>query len=87
MMQREATVSSETMMAAADMTSINAAISSAVSQLENISSLKGEQRTTLKAFLDGKDVFALLPTDFGKSLIYQLVLLVIWFVDLIGRKQ
>ncbi len=51
------------------------------------SSLKEEQRTALKAFLDRKDVFALLPTGFGKSLIYQLAPQVIWFVNLIGRSQ
>ncbi len=41
---------------------------------------------TLKAFLERKDVFALLRTDFRKSLIYQLASLFIWF-DLIGRSQ
>ncbi len=40
---------------------------------------------TLKAFLDGKYVFASLPTDFGKSSIYQLAPLVIWFVVLTGQ--
>ena len=34
-------------------------------------SLKMEQRTALESFLERKDVFALLPTGFGKSLIYQ----------------
>lgn len=31
--------------------------------------IKKEQRTGLEAFLTGKDVFTLLPFDFGKSLI------------------
>src|SRR4029434_384290 len=34
--------------------------------------LNKEQRNTIKAFVDRKDVFAVLPTGFGKSLIYQL---------------
>ena len=34
--------------------------------------LKTEQRAVLDAFIEKKDVFALLPTGFGKSLIYQL---------------
>ena len=51
------------------------AIASVISELESISSLKEEQRTALKAFLDEKDVFALLPTGFGKSLIDR------WFIQ------
>ncbi len=49
----------------------------------SISLLKEEQRTSLKAFLDDKDVFDLLPSDFGQHLIYQLTAMVVWFVDLI----
>ena len=30
-----------------------------------------EEEEALKSLLDGKDVFAVLPTGFGKSLIYQ----------------
>ena len=33
--------------------------------------LKEKQEEALKNLLDGKDVFAVLPTGFGKSLIYQ----------------
>ena len=33
--------------------------------------LKDKQEEALKSLLDGKDVFAVLPTGFGKSLIYQ----------------
>ena len=47
--------------------------------LEDIDSafiLKEEQRNAIKAFVDRKDVFAFLPTGSGKSLIYQLALMV-----------
>ena len=45
------------------------------SVLEDIDSafiLKEEQRNVIKAFVDRKDVFAVLPMGSGKSLIYQL---------------
>jgi ATP-dependent DNA helicase RecQ len=35
-----------------------------------------EQKMALKAFLCKKDVFAVLPTGYGKSLIYQFAPLV-----------
>ena len=38
--------------------------------------LKEEQKTALESFLCKKDVFAVLPTGYGKSLIYQLAPLV-----------
>lgn len=57
-----------------------AAVASVISELESLSSLKEEQITTLKAFLDGKDIFSLFPTGFGKTLIYN----VRQFVDLIS---
>ena len=41
---------------------IDAAISSVLSNLANIFSLKEHQRTALKDFVGGNDVFALLPT-------------------------
>ncbi|XP_078607414.1 recQ-like DNA helicase BLM [Branchiostoma floridae x Branchiostoma japonicum] len=55
---------------------VNDAIASVLGELPGISSLKNEQTEVLKAFLDGKDVLALLPTGFGKSLIYQIAPLV-----------
>ena len=64
-------------MAAPEEVSLDTEIASVISELESISSSKEEQRTTLKAFLHGKDVFSLLPTSFCKSLIYGLVLLVV----------
>ncbi|XP_019624894.1 PREDICTED: ATP-dependent DNA helicase Q-like SIM isoform X1 [Branchiostoma belcheri] len=55
---------------------IDRAITSVLASLDGISELKCEQEKALKAFLSGEDVLALLPTGFGKSLIYQLVPLV-----------
>ena len=40
--------------------------------LELSFSLRKEQRTALKSFLKKEDVFRILPTGYGKSLIYQL---------------
>jgi len=42
-------------MVAPDKVSVDAAVSSILLELERISSMKEEQRTTLKAFLHGKD--------------------------------
>ena len=53
-------------------TKMEAAIVSAVNELEHILSLKDEQTIALKAFLEKKDVFAVLPTGYGKSVIFQL---------------
>ncbi len=44
-------------MAPSDMVSIDPAILPVLSDLRSIYSLKEEPKTTLKAFLDGKDVF------------------------------
>ncbi len=60
-----------TMVAVPEQVNIDTAIISVLSELENISSLKEKQRTTLKAFLDGEDVLALLPTDFGENLMVK----------------
>src|SRR4029434_1564383 len=60
------------------------------SVLEDIDStfiLKEEQRNAIKAFVDRKDVFAVLPTGSGKSLMYQLApwsTLWSYYVALIG---
>lgn len=48
---------------------MDAAVASVLSELGGIFILKGEQRTALKAFLNGKDVFASLPTGFSKSFV------------------
>ena len=57
--------------------------SSPFRQLSSAFILKEEQRNVIKAFINRKDVFALLPTGSGKSLIYQLAL-VTYYVVLIG---
>ncbi|KAK7912488.1 hypothetical protein WMY93_012699 [Mugilogobius chulae] len=51
-----------------------AALSAVLNEVDMI--LKKPQETALKAFLLGNDVSAVLPTGFGKSLIYQLAPLV-----------
>ena len=52
------------------------AIRSVVATLPNIQKLKPEQEQSLRSFIGGQDVVALLPTGFGKSLIFQLAPLV-----------
>uniref|UniRef100_A0A8C6WUB5 DNA 3'-5' helicase n=1 Tax=Neogobius melanostomus TaxID=47308 RepID=A0A8C6WUB5_9GOBI len=54
----------------------NSAVNSVLNDQNHIKSLKPQQLTALEAFLSKEDVFALLPTGFGKSLIYQLAPLV-----------
>ena len=56
--------------------SMDVARASVVDGLNNISSLKEGQTIALKAFIEKEDVFAVLLTGFGKSLIYQLAPLV-----------
>ncbi|ROK23451.1 ATP-dependent DNA helicase Q-like 3 [Anabarilius grahami] len=51
---------------------VDSAIASVIEDIDSAFILKEEQRTAIKAFVDGKDVFAVLPTGFGKSLIYRL---------------
>lgn len=48
---------------------VDAAVASIVSEMENIFHLKVEQRTAVTAFFSGEDVFDLLSTGFGRSLI------------------
>ena len=48
------------------------AIRSVVGSLPEIDQLKPEQERALQSFVGGRDVVALLPTGFGKSLIFQL---------------
>ncbi len=38
--------------------------------LENVDQLKPEQKASIKAVFDGRDVFIWLPTGFGKSICY-----------------
>ncbi|ROL46830.1 hypothetical protein DPX16_1057 [Anabarilius grahami] len=48
---------------------VDSAIASVIEDIGSALILKEEQRTAIKAFVDGKDVFAVLPTGFGKTLI------------------
>ena len=60
------------MTAAGELRCLDSAITSVIKEIDSAFILKDEQRTAIKAFVDRKDVFAVLPTGFGKSLIYQL---------------
>ena len=46
-----------------------------IESFTNIRYLKPEQKLAVECLLKGKDVLAILPTGFGKSLIYQLYVL------------
>ena len=52
------------------------ALAATMNELDLAFYLKEEQKTALESFLCKKDVFAVLPTGYGKSLIYQLAPLV-----------
>ena len=60
------------MPAAGELRCVDAAIESVLGDIDSALILKEEQRNAIKAFVDRKYVFAILPTGFGKSLIYQL---------------
>ena len=47
----------------------NAAVAAVLDEFKGKFSLKIQQRAALEAFVAGKDVFAMLSTGFGKSLI------------------
>ncbi len=55
---------------------VNTTINAVIEKIDSITTIKQEQEHVLTEFLRGKDVFAVLPTEFGKSLIYQLAPLV-----------
>ena len=55
---------------------IKTAISAVIAEKDLIITMKDEQEYALTEFLSGEDVLAVLPTGFGKSLIYQLAPLV-----------
>ena len=52
------------------------ALAATMNELDLAFYLKEEQKTALESFLCKKDVFAVLPTGYGKSIIYQLAPLV-----------
>ena len=51
-----------------------AALSNSIQHFRHISGLKREQKLCLKTVAQKRDVVGILPTDFGKSLIFQLLL-------------
>ena len=55
---------------------VKTAIREVITEIDSITAIKPEQEFALVEFLGGKDVLAVLPTGFGKSLIHQLALLV-----------
>ena len=48
---------------------VKTAIREVLNEIPSITELQQEQESALVEFLEGKDVFAVLPTGFGKSLI------------------
>ncbi|XP_076146136.1 putative ATP-dependent DNA helicase Q1 [Alosa pseudoharengus] len=64
------------MAAAGELRCVDSAIRSVLEDIDSKLILKEEQRNAIKAFVEKKDVFGVLPTGFGKSLIYQLAPLV-----------
>ena len=48
--------------------------------------LKPEQETAINNFLNGRDVMAILPTGFGKSMIYTVLACVAWRFLLLSNK-
>ena len=50
-----------------------AALSNSMQHFRHISGLKREQKLCLKAVAQKRDVFGILPTGFGKCLIFQLL--------------
>ena len=55
------------MPAAGDLRCVDSAIESVLEYIDSALILKEEQRNAIKAFVDGKYVFAVLPTGFCKS--------------------
>ena len=60
------------MATAGELRCVDSAIKSVLEDIDSALILKEEQRNAIMAFVDRKDVFAVLPTGSGKSLIHQL---------------
>ena len=63
------------------MLELDEGIQTVVATLANIEELKPEQEECVILLVKGKDIVALLPTGFGKSLIYQLALFVTKYIN------
>lgn len=75
-----ATVVSKLTMTDSEVVSVDAAVASVTSELESYLLLKEEQRTTLKALLNEKEVFTPILTGSGKSPTMAYISL-IWTVE------
>ena len=71
-------------MATATETNIDAAIDAVLSRFKVKIALKSEQHLALKAFIQKRDVFCVLPTGFGKSLSNHVRCRRIFGYDVIG---
>ena len=58
---------STNMAVAGELRCVDSAIESVLEYIDSAFILKDEQINAIKAFVDGKYVFAVLPTGFGKS--------------------
>ena len=70
---REATVSLKSTMAA----SLEVSVAASINHIRAEESILLNERARLKVFLERKDIFALLLTDFGKSLCLAIAPLVV----------
>ena len=60
------------------------ALSDSLRDFVHITQLKVEQKHCLRSLVEKKDVFGILPTGFGKSIIFQIlprVMKVLWNLD------
>ena len=59
--------------AAGEQLSFDSALAATLQDLKLSFSLRNEQRTALKSFLEKKDVFRVLPTGYGKSYVVSIL--------------
>ena len=62
------------------------ALDQTLSSFPNVHSLKPEQKLVVEKVVSGRDVFAQLPTGFGKSLTFQVLPAVCKYLSLLGHK-
>ena len=64
------------MAAAGELRCVDSSIASVIEDIDSTFILKEEQRTAIKAFVNRKDVFSILPTGFGKTYVTYSVALI-----------